>query len=78
MADTIIHMTAERLAHEQLPIAGERRVEVRIIDATAEEERALLIRALEEAAADPVRLSEEDVFGGLYAMLEAKYGVRNG
>lgn len=71
-APPIIHTTVAELADELAPFAGTRRVEVRVLDATDEERRAAILRAIEAADDDPVSIDEDTVFAALHAVVSGK------
>lgn len=75
MPEAIIHTTVDQLARDLAPFAGSRHVEVRVLDATEEENRASVRRAVEEADDDPVSLTEDEVFGDIHRMIQGQDGV---
>jgi hypothetical protein len=75
MPEAIIHTTVDQLARDLASFAGSRHVEVRILDATEEENRASVCRAVEEADDDAVSLTEDKVFGDIYRMLQERHGI---
>jgi hypothetical protein len=75
MPDAIIRTTVDKLAAQLGPFAGSRHVEVRVLDATEEEARAALRRAVEEADDDPVSLDAGAVFSDIRKALTDKHGL---
>ncbi|TWB26853.1 hypothetical protein FBZ88_10717 [Nitrospirillum bahiense] len=70
MAETVIRTTVDKLSDELAPFAGNRRVEVRIIDATEEEAEAHIRAILQARASDgQTPIPAEKVFGDLKARL---------
>jgi hypothetical protein len=73
MTKTIIHTTVEQIPGELAAFARERRVEVRVIDATDEEETARVKLAVERAMNDPrPSILAEQVFAETRARLLAQ------
>lgn len=75
MPDAVIRTTIEKLAADLVPFAGSRHVEVRVLDATEEEARAALRRAVEEADDDPMSLDADEVFSDIRKALREKHGL---
>ncbi|MEA1650152.1 hypothetical protein UAJ10_14165 [Nitrospirillum sp. BR 11164] len=72
MAETVIRTTVDRLSHDLAPFAGNRRVEVRVIDATEEEAEAHVRAILQARATDgQAPIPAEQVFADLKARLSA-------
>ncbi|TWB45345.1 hypothetical protein FBZ90_102303 [Nitrospirillum pindoramense] len=78
MAETVIRTTVDKLSDELAPFAGNRRVEVRVIDATEEEAeahvRALLIDRMND---DQPGVPAETVFSDARARVLAKMKAQN-
>lgn len=67
----IIHSTIDDLPAALAPYAGSRRVEVRVIDATDEEERDRVRNLIEARDGDPrPDVPADDVYAGALAKIE--------
>ncbi|MEO5338621.1 MAG: hypothetical protein H7841_17305 [Magnetospirillum sp. WYHS-4] len=78
MTKTIIRTTVAQIPSELSAFSRERRVEVRVIDATEEEETARVKLAVERAMSDPrPSIPAEEVFGEIRSRLQARKNNRH-
>ncbi len=78
MPNAIIHTAVNQVTSELAAFDGSRRVEVRVIDGTVEEERARLKTAIERAMSDPrPSVPADEVYARARKMIEEKKKARS-